>query len=51
LLFICKRKKMKYWDTSLIFNDNFAQAQLSFVGPCFLEVIACATWKLEHLES
>ena len=35
-----------HWDCTLPFTDRFAQAKSSFVGPCFMEVVACAAWNI-----
>ena len=35
------------WDLSLPFYERFSLAKTSFVGPCFMDVVACASWNIQ----
>jgi hypothetical protein len=34
------------WNMSLHLSDRCVTAKQSFNGPCFMEVLACATWNI-----
>ena len=34
------------WDVTLPISDRFLLASASFQGPCFVEIVACATWNI-----
>jgi Fe-S cluster biosynthesis and repair protein YggX len=35
-----------HWDFSRDFETNYTATKASFTGPCFFEIIACATWNI-----
>jgi hypothetical protein len=34
------------WDTSVAVQDIILLAHNQFTGPCFMEILACATWNI-----
>lgn len=39
------------WDMSLPLSDRFISARGVFSGPCFMEIMACASWNLWKLRN
>jgi hypothetical protein len=42
----CWEKLSIQWDTSLQISERFIQDRNNFIGPCFMEVLACAAWNI-----
>jgi hypothetical protein len=42
----CWQKIQITWDTSVAVQDRILLAHNQFTGPCFTEILACATWNI-----